>query len=250
MHPLICQIGPVTVYSYGVMMAIAVLVCSMLLIRPARQLGIQADMVFDLSFWIIVSGIIGARIFYILLNLNYFMSYPIEMIKITNGGLAWQGGLAAGLITVLIYSRSLYKKKQITLLQLLDLLAPYIALGQAIGRIGCFLNGCCYGKPVSWGIYFPVHNAHLHPTQLYSSGALILVFFILKNYRRVAKKPGQVFILYLILASIFRFIIEFFRADHGAVIFGLSIFQIICFIILLISLGALKLMLSSKRSKV
>ncbi|MFA5060347.1 MAG: prolipoprotein diacylglyceryl transferase family protein, partial [Candidatus Omnitrophota bacterium] len=108
-----------------------------------------------------------------------------------------------------------------------DLVAPYLALGQAIGRLGCFLNGCCYGKAVSWGLFFPVHGAHLHPVQLYTSFDLLIIFFILKKYQRLERNSGETFVLYLILASLERFCMEFLRADHVQVWLGLSIFQIV-----------------------
>jgi len=109
-----------------------------------------------------------------------------------------------------------------------DLLAPYLALGQAIGRIGCFLNGCCYGRSVIWGIYFPVHHARLHPTQLYEATILLGAFFILRSLKRTLLYQGQIFSVYLILAGLIRFFTEFLRADHVEFFSGLSIFQIVC----------------------
>ena len=114
------------------------------------------------------------------------------------------------------------------LFKTLDWCAPYLALGQSIGRVGCFFNGCCYGKAVSWGIYFPAHDARLHPTQLYSAVGLFILYLILKNYRNKKHSDGAVFVTYLFYASAFRFIIEFLRADHVAYFGPFSIFQIIC----------------------
>jgi len=221
MFPIICQIGPVTIYSYGVMMAISVIVCSVLLAREAVHYKIHPDIIYDLVFWIVISGIMGARIFYILLNFQFFITNPLEIIMIHHGGLSWQGSLVIG-TAVAVW---LIKRERLPFLLTLDLMAPYIALGQAIGRIGCFLNGCCYGREVSWGIYFPVHDARLHPTQLYMSAALFAIFFILKRFRNFSKTPGQVLVLYFILASGQRFIVEFFRADHEPLWLNLSIYQ-------------------------
>jgi phosphatidylglycerol:prolipoprotein diacylglycerol transferase len=129
------------------------------------------------------------------------------------------------------------KRRGLFLPEVLDLCAPYLALGQSIGRIGCFLNGCCYGKEVSWGIYFPVHGAHLHPTQLYLSGGLFLIFLLLKLYQRSSSIPGLVFASYLILTSVLRFGVEFFRADHEILFLGLSVFQFVCLGVLVFAFG-------------
>ena len=236
---MIPLLTPVTIYSYGLMLAIAVVVCTLMLAGDARRKNIKADFIFDLVFWIIVGGIIGARLFYILLNYHFFLNNPTEIIMIQNGGLAWQGGLIFGAMA----GASLVKKKKIFLPDVLDLCAPYLALGQSIGRIGCFLNGCCYGKEVGWGIYFPVHNAHLHPTQLYLSGGLFIIFLILRRYQKSSSIPGLVFASYLILASVLRFGVEFFRADHEIFFFGFSIFQFVCFGILMFAFGFAYLML-------
>lgn len=224
MFPVICRLGPVTIYSYGLMLAIAVFLCTFLAGRDARKAGIPSEFIFDLAFWTVLSGLLGARLFYVALNFSFFLAHPLEMIMIQNGGLAWQGGLVAALIGGIFFTN----KKGLALKSVMDLVAPYVALGQAIGRIGCFLNGCCYGKKVSWGIYFPVHDARLHPTQLYASVGLVLIFFVLKYYQKISKVPGSVFLLYLFLASLLRFGVEFFRADHTIAWAGLSIFQLVC----------------------
>ena len=234
MHPLICKIGPLTVYSYGVMLTVAVLVCSLLLTREAKRLGLSADIVLDLIFWIVVGGILGARLFYIALNLEFYLEDPWEIIMLQHGGLAFQGGLLGGILSGLYFIR----RHALPLLPTLDLVAPYIALGHAIGRIGCFLNGCGYGKEVPWGIFFPSHQANMHPTQLYESAGLLVIFLILKRCERSIKYPGQIFVYYLMLSSVLRFTNEFFRADHIELWMGLSIFQIVSVGILIMAFYA------------
>ncbi len=224
MYPVIVQLGPLTIYSYGLMLAVAVIVCTFLLSRDARGKGISPEMVFDLVFWTVLAGIAGARFFYIILNWEFFRQNLLEIVMIQKGGLAWQGGLIFGGLAGVGF----IKRRKLPLREMLDLAAPYIALGQSIGRIGCFLNGCCYGKEVFWGIFFPVHHAHLHPTQLYSVLGLFVIFVILKYYRRVSPFQGSVFLLYLILASAERFGVEFFRGDHQEFFGGLSIYQWVC----------------------
>ncbi len=224
MYPIICTIGPISIYSYGVTLAIAVIVCSFLLSRDAHRLGISSDVVFDFVFWVVVSGIFGARAFFVLLNFQYFAHNPFEIIMIHKGGLAWQGSLIAGSVAAFFYIR----KRDLPLWKFLDVVAPYAALGQAIGRLGCFLNGCCYGKEAAWGIYFPVHHATLIPAQLFDALGLFLIFLLLKGIQKNNQVSGRVFVLYLLLASAQRFVIEFFRADHDIVWLGLSIFQWVC----------------------
>ncbi len=205
------------------MLALAVVVCSFFLSRDARQSGINAQMIYDLMFWVVIGGIIGARIFYIIITWDYFAQNFLEMLMLNKGGLAWQGGFAGGALAGVWFVR----RHKLSLRQILDLTSPYIALGQSIGRIGCFFNGCCYGKSWAHGVFFPVHNAVLYPTQLYETAGLFLVFLILKFAQRRPHPPGMLFAFYLWLAAIERFIVEFYRADHDTLAFGLSLFQYI-----------------------
>lgn len=223
MHSVLFQIGPLTVYSYGVMIALAVLVCAWGLSRDAKVYKIPAEAVYDLIFWTVAWGILGARLFYVMLTWEYFSQRPFEIVMLQQGGLSWQGGFIGGVAAGLWF----VKKKKLPLRVFLDLVAPYIALGQSIGRIGCFLNGCCYGKPAAWGIYFPSHEARLHPTQLYETAGLFLIFLILKWSSKKSHHAGMIFVLYLWLAAIERFTVEFFRADHDTLWLGLSLFQYI-----------------------
>ena len=224
MRQIICQIGPFTIYSYGLMFAIAVLVCAFFLSKDAAQKGISRETVFDLVFWVVLSGLIGARLFFVILNWKYFLQYPGEIINVQNGGLAFQGSLVFGTIAGLIY----VKKNKLSLVTVIDLCAPYAALGQSIGRIGCFLNGCCFGKSVPWGIYFPVLKYRAYPTQLFDAIGLFVIFLFLKRMQKKSLLPGQIFVLYLVLASLLRFIVEFFRADHYHLFAGLSVYQWVC----------------------
>jgi len=245
MLPIIFHIGPVPVYAYGLMLAAAVVVCAFLLSRDAREKGLAADFVFDLVFWTVIGGIAGARVFFIILNLDFFIQYPLEVVMVQHGGLAFQGGLVGGTAAAVLF----ITKKGQQVLTVFDLMAPYLALGHAIGRIGCFLNGCCYGLPAAWGIYFPVHHEHLIPTQLFAAGELLLVFFILKWLQGVFKKPGQVFAFYLILSALQRFLNEFLRGDHTATYFGLSVFQVVSAVVLATGLIMLAKVSAPSRGK-
>ena len=221
MHPILFIIGPITIYSYGVMLALAVLVCTYFLSVDANRYHISKENAYDLVFWCMLWGIIGARIFYVFIEWSYFSGNLLEIPMLQKGGLAWQGGFLGGAWAGVWFAR----RKKISLRPLLDLAAPYIALGQSIGRIGCFFNGCCFGKPVVWGIYFPIHNARLYPTQLFETIGLFIIFLILKKVQAKPHLSGFIFVLYLWLAAIERFAVEFYRADHELLWGSLSLAQ-------------------------
>jgi len=221
MHPILFKLGPITIYSYGVMLATAVLVCTYLLSKDAKRYNISPETAYDLVFWCMLWGIVGARIFYIFIEWDYFSANLWEIPMLQKGGLAWQGGFLGGALAGVWFAR--YKK--LSLRPLMDLAAPYIALGQSIGRIGCFFNGCCYGKPAAWGIYYPVHQARLIPTQLFETAGLFIIFLILKKAQTKKHQAGFIFVDYLWLAAIERFVVEFYRADHDLLWLGLSLAQ-------------------------
>lgn len=223
MLPEICHIGSFTIYSYGLMLVLAFFTCAYLAGLQAKREGVSPGFIFNLCFLVFISGIIGARIFYIFSNLNFYLRNPFEIIMLQHGGLAWFGGVIFGSITAAIF----IKKNQLSLLKVLDLLVPFIALGQAIGRIGCLLNGCCYGKPSESGIYFKAFDQVLIPTQLYSSLLLLLIFFILRFMQNKKHVTGQILCAYLFLYSIKRFSIEYFRNDSPRMFYGLTLFQVL-----------------------
>jgi phosphatidylglycerol:prolipoprotein diacylglycerol transferase len=214
------------------MMALAVLVCSLLLQRESKKNHMDPEMIFDFVFWVVIAGVIGSRLFFVFLNLAYFQENPLEIIFLHHGGLAWQGGLVFATLAGVGFIR--YKK--MPLLKTLDFVIPYAALGQAMGRIGCLLNGCCQGREWIHGLYFPAEQARLHPTQLYSAINLLIIFFILKWSQSRNKVEGRIFVWYFILASVERFFVQFLRADYNPFFLGLGIFQIINIIIILLAL--------------
>jgi phosphatidylglycerol:prolipoprotein diacylglycerol transferase len=228
-HPVLCTLGPVTIYSFGFMLAIAVVVCSYLFGRDMQKIGQPKEVAYDFVFWMAIAGILGARLFYIFLNLDLYTADPSEIWKLQNGGLAWQGGLIFATGAAIFYLR----KHKLSTLKFLDMSSPYGALGQSIGRIGCFFNGCCYGKPVWWGPYFPVHHERLYPTQIFESVGLLAIFFALRKLNTKNFREGQIFAIYLMLAAVLRFTVQFFRDDHDPVWLSLSIFQWVCIVVLI-----------------
>ncbi|MBU1905778.1 MAG: prolipoprotein diacylglyceryl transferase [Candidatus Omnitrophica bacterium] len=243
MFPEICRIGPLTIYSYGLMLVVAFIAASSLIRIQARKESIDADVAFNTLFFAFVSGIIGARVFYVIENLKYYLVDPIGMIMLQRGGLSWFGGLIAGVLVASLYIR----KKKLQIFKVLDLIMPFVALGQAIGRIGCLLNGCCYGIPSRFGIYFPGHESPLVPTQIYSSLILLLIFISLRFLQDRTHKQGQIFLAYTLLYSSARFFIEFWRAEHRIIFLGLNLFQIIS--ILIFFLSSFLFFLTSKAKK-
>lgn len=242
MYPEICKIGPFTIYSYGVTLVFAFIVGAVLSALRAKKEDINPDTIFNLCFIVFISGVVGARIFYVIEHIGDYINNPLEIIMFQHGGLSWFGGLIMGLISGLLY----LKNKNLNVYKVLDLIAPFAALAQAIGRIGCLLNGCCFGKEYSDGIYFPVHNAVLIPVQIYASISLIFIFIILRFVQDRPHKTGQIFFLYLLLYSLKRFFIEFWRADNEIIFFGLTLFQILCIIIFVLSAYRLLKLAKSK----
>lgn len=235
MHPTICTIGPLTIYSYGLMLVLAFVASTWLMLRQAKREGIDEGTVFNFAYLVFIAGIIGSRIFFVLLNFSYYRENPLEMIMLHHGGMAWFGGLLLGSVSGVLY----LKFKKLSLLKTLDLVVPFVALAQAIGRIGCLLNGCCYGKEAGFGIYSSKLNAHLIPAQLYSSLLMLGVFVVLFRLQKRRHRVGVVFFTYLLLYSLKRFGIEFLRGDSAPFLWGLTLFQVISAAVFVFALAGL-----------
>lgn len=220
MHPVLFKIGPMNVYSYGAMVAIGFAIATTFMYIRAPKFGIDKNSIVDLMILMLVFGIAGARSLYILQNLNYYRLNPAEMLNLSRGGLVWYGAFIAGLGVSVIY----IKIKKMDFWGSLDLAAPYIALAQALGRVGCFFNGCCYGVAMADGT--------LHPAQLYSAAALLLIFAVLRIWQDQSHFKGEIFLGYCMLYSLKRFLVEFVRGDNPRGLFGLTISQVIsCFVL-------------------
>lgn len=243
MLPEICRIGSFTIYSYGLMLVLAFFAVAVLSFRQAKKEKFEPDKIFNLCFVVFLSGIVGSRVLYVLDNLYFYLCHPLEIIMLQHGGLAWFGGLIFGAISAVVF----VKKNKMDLLRSLDLLAPFVALGQAIGRIGCLLNGCCYGGESRFGIYFKVFDKILIPTQLYSSLLLIFIFFILRFKQNRNHLPGEIIASYFFLYAIKRFFMEFLRQDSPRIFYGLTFFQILCLVLFLFSLGMFAKIFGAKK---
>jgi len=176
MHPIFLKIGNFVIYWYGVLVAIGVFVSIFLFQKECIKEGYEEKLISEIVFGTILTGIFGARALHILVNIHYYVLHPAEIIKIRNGGLAVEGAIIFSLIFIILYT----KIKRISTVKVLDTIAIFVPIGQAIGRIGCFLNGCCYGKETNCflGVKFPFLDRKVHPTELYYSFSYLILFFI------------------------------------------------------------------------
>jgi phosphatidylglycerol---prolipoprotein diacylglyceryl transferase len=212
------QIGGITIHWYGVLIALGFIAGLWTASRRAPRSGISPDAVFDLGPILLVGAIIGSRALYVVSYWDRsFAGKPwYEPFMIHHGGLVFYGGLIAATLGGIIYAR--YRKLPIW--RLADVLAPSIALGYAFGRIGCFMNGCCYGHTTDlpWNVHFPVgHDTHphgVHPAQLYSTLLNFGLFLGLAWFYRHKRFDGQVFGLYLVSYAVLRSVAEMFRGDY------------------------------------
>ncbi len=225
MHPILLKIGPFTLYSYGFFVATAFLVSSALILREASKAGMKRESVLDVLIALLLGGLIGGRVLFVAINLDQYLAGPLHVFMLNEGGMAFHGGLAGGILGVFLACRA----KRMSFWGMLDLVSPYAALGHAIGRIGCFMNGCCYGKPAisGPGVVFPGELAARIPTQIYESALLVILFVSLKGVWRKRNFDGQVFSAYIMLYALLRFAMEFLRGDNPEIVSGLTLPQII-----------------------
>ena len=230
MYPKLFELGPFNIYTYGVLLAIAYLVGLWFATERAKARGLNADRVMDLGIYIIVSALVGAKLLLLVVEFDHYVENPSELWTIVRSGGVFYGGLLLAVGVAFWFVR----RHHLPLWATCDAFAPGIALGQAVGRIGCLMAGCCYGRPTElpWGITFtnPLAAANvgtplgvsLHPTQLYESGAaLIILAVLLLAERRGLGFHGRTFWSYLLLYSSARFAIEFFRGDPRGTVFDL-----------------------------
>lgn len=234
MNPICFSIGSHPIYWYGVMMALAFLAGMVHWQWLGRRSGHDTTLASDLAFWLMVGGILGGRIAYVLANFNYFRAAPQEIIRVDQGGLIFYGGFIGGLITFFILTRWHHLKAA----DLADFTVTALPLGHALGRIGCFLNGCCGGAGTTPSLL--TGGLSHYPVQLYEAAFNLIVYGILTWYflRRRGPRHGSVVALYLVIYPIGRFLLEFIRGDERLRVFGgLDAAQIISLALLLIGIA-------------
>jgi len=223
-HPEIVRIGGFTLYSYGLLLALSMAAGVWLSARRAARFGFVPDDMFDAAMPAVVSGLVGAKLLFLATNWGEYSADPWAILASLRGGFVYYGSLLGGAIGTIAW----LLRKKYPVLRFGDAIAPGLALGQAIGRLGCFLNGCCYGGPVSWGIVFPSLGDGIprHPVQLYeSAGTLLLVLGLGRMGSR--GRGGRVLGAYLVGYGVLRYFLELLRADpRGPVFFsGLTVSQ-------------------------
>jgi phosphatidylglycerol---prolipoprotein diacylglyceryl transferase len=233
MNPIAFQIGNLPIRWYGIFYAIGFLFAYLIVPKLAKSRNIRKIDIQNLFIYLIPFSIIGARLTYVLVNLNYYLKEPLEIFAIWNGGMAFHGGLIAAIILVLIYC----KKKNIHFYDVADILVIPLALALALGRIGNFLNSEFYGPLTNlpWGAKFNGVEGKRHPTQIYESIKNLFIFFILISMHKIKEiKKGFIFWTFIFLYSFLRFFVEFLKITERY-IFGLTWGQIISFPLIIIS---------------
>lgn len=244
MHPEAFSLGPLTIRWYGVMAALGFIAAVLIVQLRRRYADMTSEKVSDLSLYGMIAGVLGARAFYVVQFWSEFKDRPLEIIRIDHGGLVFYGGFICALGAIYWFCR----RNKLSLLKTLDLCSPATVLAHAFGRVGCYLNGCCYGKPTgsTWGTVYPSGSppafkfqdtAHaftkmmrgtevtlcdslpLHPVQLIEAGGNVIIFAILFFLLGKLRK-GQVAALYMFSYGCLRFFDEFLRGDHTDFIFG------------------------------
>ena len=231
MYPELFRIGTFPVTTYGIFLAVGMLLALMVASRLAARDGLPRERIYDLGLWVLVGGLVGSKLLMILVEPGVDV-FTLDFLR--SGGVFY-GGLLGGFFAVVLLVH-LYK---LPFWKVADAFAPGVALGQAFGRQGCFSAGCCWGKPTTlpWGVHFtelgnqytgvPIYgpeggDLHLHPTQLYESFIMLAVFGFLFYLHRHKKFDGQILIAYGIIYSIVRFSIEFIRDDPRGDLWGLT----------------------------
>jgi len=255
MYPVILEIGPIKIYSFGLMLVTAFYTCYGLLYLEMKRLKYDTEIASDIIFWSAVGGVLGAKIYYLIENLDRTIQDPMGMI-FSGSGLVFLGGLIGSIICVSI----VLKNRNLPWYLFADIIAPLIMIGYAIGRLGCFLVGDDYGLPSSlpWAVSFPEGlppttissfaayypwidtsgiNSEVfkvHPTQLYESAVGILLFLFLWSRRKKNQRAGTMFFSYLLLAGIERFSIEFLRTNEKYLFDTFSGAQMISFLMIFV----------------
>lgn len=213
MYPVLFHVFGLPVFAYGTAIAIAFAFAAWHIRRLAVKEGVKGDGVVDAAIVAMLSGVIGARLFFVFQpdewNSHYSKS-PGDIFKLWEGGLTFYGGMLACFVTVPF----VFRRHKMPFWPVADCFAPSLAIGHGIVRFGCFLNGCCYGKPAAWGVVFPeVDHVARQPSQIYESTAGILIFLLLLWLHPRRRFNGQTMLSYLLLYAVSRFLIEITRGD-------------------------------------
>jgi phosphatidylglycerol:prolipoprotein diacylglycerol transferase len=225
MHPVLIEVGWFSVYSFGFMLAVSFLLGIYLSSRRAKRFGIDPQNILDLSVYLILTGVVGSRLLYVAFHITEYRSF-VDVFALWQGGATLYGGFLLAVFAGFVFSQ----KKKISFLLLGDIMAPALAMGIMLTRVGCFLSGCCFGKTTthSWGVYFPldspagsyaaeaaaalgIDRVALHPSQLYASFCALVTLVLLYVFQSRLTKRGATFGLMLLCYGVFRFSLDFTR---------------------------------------
>ena len=217
MFPVLFRIGSFEIRSYGVMISIGILAGLYLASKETRRRGLNPPLMWEFAPLAVISGLLGARLLYVFTHMHYFSGSPLQMLNFRAGGLSFYGGFGAGIIAAVFFT----KRRGVSFMKFADCGAPGVIMALSIGRLGCLLNGCCYGKPsdAPWAIVFTnpassaLLNLPLHPAQAYEAAGNLLIFACLWAVRKRNMPEGTLFFLMILLYSALRFMLEHFRAD-------------------------------------
>jgi phosphatidylglycerol:prolipoprotein diacylglycerol transferase len=252
MHPLLFQLGPIPIHTYGALIAIGFLIAVYTIKRLSEISKIDVDRTLDLVFWTLFVGFIGSRVLFIVTRWEDFAPDPMAMLRVWEGGLVFLGGPLAAMPFVVWYLR----RHKMAAWRTMDSMIPGLVVAHSFGRLGCLMAGCCYGKPTGNGFGIKLHSElvdaplrgiNLHPTQLYESTALMILFFGLLWVHKRKQFDGQVLLTYFMAYPVIRSVVEIFRGDliRGFVIEGvLSNGQFISLLIFIAATVALVMRLN------
>jgi phosphatidylglycerol:prolipoprotein diacylglycerol transferase len=247
-YPELFSIGPITIYTYGVLLAVSYLLGLWLAMRRARKWGFDANRILDLGIYIIIAALIGAKLLLLVVDFDQFSRSPGDLLTLARSGGVFYGGLILAVVVGFWY----VSRHRLPFWTTCDVFAPGIALGHVTGRLGCLAAGCCYGRPadVPWAITFtnPLAAANvgtplgipLHPTQVYEAGAELLILgLLLATERRGRPFAGRTFWAYMFLYAVSRYIIEIYRGDPRGMVLGFSTSQFISLVLAPLSVAML-----------
>jgi phosphatidylglycerol:prolipoprotein diacylglycerol transferase len=254
MRPVLFQVGSIEVYTYGLMVALGFALATLSLIEIFRKQADTLDSIVDFALWTLVAAILGARTYYVVAHHAYYLEHPIEILMLNRGGLVFYGGLAGGIAGAVLYCR----KQSWPLLDTGDYVLAVLPIGQMFGRMGCFLNGCCFGAPTLFPIRFTYPLGSLacdyyqelqpvHPVQLYEAFGLGLLYLLLMFLHDKKQFPGQVMALYGMGYGTLRFMMEFLRGDSLRYALGWTLSGWISVALILFSSIAYAFLLRRKR---
>ena len=240
MYPELFSIGPITVYSYGMLLAVSYLLGLWLAMQRAKRWGLDPSRVLDLGIYIIIAALIGAKLLLLVIDFDQFSRSTADLLSLARSGGVFYGGLILAVAVAFWYIH----RHRLPFWTTCDVFAPGIALGHVTGRLGCLAAGCCYGRPTDlpWGITFtnPLAATNvgtplgipLHPTQIYEAGAELLILgFLLATERRGRPFAGRTFWAYMFLYAVSRFIVEMYRGDPRGEVLGFSTSQFISLVL-------------------